>query len=117
MEHYRASTPEQRAALAEQRRWPGLAGSAEVAERLWDWHVAAVTADNPAVELGPGRPEFGSLHRRLIPLLGLPLGELFDFEQLAAACAQAGRYEFCFMAVPLYVPGGVGSSGNAVAVL
>jgi kynurenine formamidase len=117
MEHYRAASPDQRARLADQRRWPGLAGSTEVAQRLWDWGIAALTADNPAVELGPGRPEFGSLHRRLIPLLGMPLGELFDFEGLATACAELGRSEFLFVAVPLYVPGGVGSPGNAVAVL
>jgi kynurenine formamidase len=117
MEHYRSASPERRAELAGQRRWPGLAGSTQVAERLWDWGVAAVTADNPAVELGPGRPEYGSLHRRLIPLLGIPLGELFDFEDLAAGCARLGRAEFLFVGVPLYVPGGVGSPGNALAVL
>ncbi|MCP9980820.1 cyclase family protein [Actinomadura madurae] len=42
--------------LARSRRWPGLAGSASMAELLWDWRVSAVTADNPAVEAAPGRP-------------------------------------------------------------
>ncbi|URM97434.1 cyclase family protein [Actinomadura madurae] len=103
--------------LARSRRWPGLAGSASMAELLWDWRVSAVTADNPAVEAAPGRPGDGSLHRRLLPLLGMPMGELFTFEELARVCADLGRHEFLFVSVPLNLPGGVGSPGNAVAVL
>lgn len=114
---YRSSTIEQRAHLATDNRWPGLEGSAGVAELLWDWGVAAVTADNPAVEVAPGSPAIGSLHRRVLPLLGMPLGELFDFESLAAECARLGRHTFLFAAIPLNLPGGVGSPGNAVAVL
>jgi hypothetical protein len=76
-----------------------------------------VAADNPAVEVAPGSPAVGSLHRRLIPLLGIPLGELFDFERLAEACRTRGRADFLLASVPLHLPGGVGSPGNAVAVL
>ena len=78
--------------------------------------VAAIAADNPAVEVVPGSREAGSLHRRLIPLLGFVLGELFDLEELAAACAADGRGTCLFVAVPLHVPGGVGSPGNAIAI-
>lgn len=117
MRDYLGATPERRAEIAGSRAWPGLEASAAVAELLWDAGVAAVTADNPAVEVAPGSPAVGSLHRRLIPLLGMPLGELFDFEELAAECAARGRSTFLFAAVPLNLPGGVGSPGNAVAVL
>jgi hypothetical protein len=97
--------------------WPGLSAAAEMAEVLWDWGVSAVVADNPAVEVSPGSAAIGSLHRRLIPLLGLPLGELFDFEELSVRCAAQHRSSFLFVSVPLNLPGGVGSPGNAVAVL
>lgn len=95
----------------------GLAGSEAVARYLWDSGCAAVACDNPAVEVSPGDPGVGSLHRRVIPTLGLALGELFDFRRLAAVCAERGSWEFCFVAVPLNVPGAVGSPGNAVAIV
>lgn len=95
----------------------GLAAGADMAQFLWDNRFAAVAADNPAVEFLPGDPRTGSLHRRLIPALGMPLGELWDLEELSAACATTGRYEFCVVSVPLHVPGGVASPANAVAIL
>jgi kynurenine formamidase len=95
----------------------GLAGSEETARFLWDSGVAAVACDNPAVEVVPSDPAEGFLHRRLIPGLGMAIGELFSFGALAAACARTGRYEFLFTSVPLNVTGAVGSPGNAVAIL
>lgn len=95
----------------------GLHAGAEMARFLWDEGFCAVAADNPAVEVVPGDPAVGSLHRRLIAGLGMPLGELWDLEELAAACAAAGRYEFCVVSVPLNIPGGVASPANAIAIL
>jgi hypothetical protein len=95
----------------------GLRGGEDEARYLWDGHVAAVVCDNPAVEVSPGDAAVGSLHRRVIPLLGLALGELFDFRELAPACAARGRWDFLFVAAPLYIPGGVGSPGNALAIV
>ena len=95
----------------------GLAGSAAMARFLWDSGVAAVACDNPAVEVVPPAPSDGSLHGRLIPGLGMAIGELFSFGALAAACAREGRHEFLFVSVPLNVTGAVGSPANAVAVL
>lgn len=95
----------------------GLAADEAMSRWLWDHNVAAVACDNPAVEVAPGDAAVGSLHRRLIPMLGIALGELFDFEDLAAACARSGRWEFLFVSVPLYLPGGVGSPANAIAIL
>lgn len=117
MNRYLQADPVVRAHMATSRIWPGLAGSSAMAEFLWDFQFAAVTADNPAVELGPGRADLGSLHRRAIPLLGLPFGELFTFEALAPALQQLGRSTFAFVSVPLNLPGGVGSPGNAIALL
>ena len=117
LERYLSGDPGERRELAGTRRWPGLSSAADMAERLWDWGIAAVVADNPAVEFAPGRKDRGSLHRRLIPLLGLPLGELFDLEELTAACRERGSWEFLFVGIPLNLPGGVGSPGNAVAMI
>jgi Putative cyclase len=95
----------------------GLAGSEAVARFLWDSGIAAVACDNPAVEVVPPAPSDGSLHGRLIPGLGMAIGELFSFGPLAAACAREGRHEFLFVSVPLNVTGAIGSPANAVAVL
>lgn len=95
----------------------GLRADEGIAELLWDWHIAAIAADNPAVEATPGDPAVGSLHRRVLGMLGIPLGELFDLEGLAERLATEGRRDFLFVAVPLALVGGLGSPGNAVAVL
>ncbi|HEY5625021.1 MAG TPA: cyclase family protein, partial [Dehalococcoidia bacterium] len=58
----------------------------------------------------------GFMHWRLIPLLGMPIGELWDLDALAADCADDGVYEFLFTSSPLNVPGGVGSPPNAMAI-
>ena len=95
----------------------GLDASASMAKFLWDAGVAAVVSDNPAVEVLPGSPAVGSLHRRLIPALGMPLGELWDLDSLAAECADSGHYLMCVVSAPLYVPGAVASPANAFAIL
>jgi kynurenine formamidase len=94
----------------------GLAATDEMAGYLWDSGFAAVAADNPAVEALPPDLNSRTLHARLIPMLGFPLGELFTFEDLAAACARDGRYSCFFCSVPLNLRGGVGSPANAVAL-
>ncbi|PXY36943.1 cyclase family protein [Prauserella flavalba] len=117
---YRGLGPDGRAAISAQKSSftsAGLAADEATAELLWDWHIAAVTADNPAVEVTPGDAAVGSLHRRLLGMLGIPLGELFDFETLAARLHEEGRTDFLFVSVPLSLVGGLGSPGNAVAVL
>jgi hypothetical protein len=48
--------------------------------------------------------------------LGLPLGELWDLEELAADCAEDGAYEFLLVAPPLNLPGSMGSPLNPIAL-
>ena len=74
------------------------------------------SVDSPGAEVSPGSAEVGNLHRRLLPTLGLAIGELFDFDALADRCAEDGRWTFLLAAVPLNVPGAVGSPANAVAI-
>jgi kynurenine formamidase len=97
--------------------WRGLDAGEATAEFLWDQRVAIVGADNPAVENAPGDPTIGSLHRRLLPALGLPMMELLDLERLAERCRELGRWDFLFAAVPLHVRGAVSSPANAMAIL
>ena len=97
--------------------WRGLSAGEGTAEFLWDRRIALVGADNPAVENSPGDVTLGSLHRRLLPGLGMPLMELLDLERLAVRCAQIQRWTFFFVAVPLHLHGGVSSTANAMAIL
>ena len=116
IEAHRAADPETRAQLAKTIRVSGLAGSEDVARFLWDSHAIAVAADNPTVEVAPGDAAIGSLHRRLIPMLGFAVSELLELERLAGLCAADGRWDFLFIAVPLNIPGGISSPANAVAI-
>jgi kynurenine formamidase len=95
----------------------GLSARPETARFLWDHRVAAVASDNPTVEVQPGDKGDGYLHHRLITSLGMPLGELFDFDELAEVCARSGRWDFLFVSVPLRVAGGIGSPANAIALV
>jgi kynurenine formamidase len=113
------ATPEVREEISDRSRLkaPGLGPAEEMAGWLWDHHLAAVAADNPALEPWPPRPETGAfMHWRLIPLLGMPIGELWELDALAADCAEDGTYEFLLTSAPLNVPGGVGSPPNAMAI-
>jgi kynurenine formamidase len=97
---------------------PGIARGEEMAEFLWDAGVVAVAGDNPSVEAMPldrGRLD-GSLHYRLVVLLGIGIGELWDLRALAAECAADGVYEGFLTSAPLNMPGGFGSPANAIAL-
>jgi hypothetical protein len=48
--------------------------------------------------------------------MGMMLGEIFDFEDLAADCSEDNVWEFFLSAPPLRVVGGVGSPVSPVAV-
>jgi kynurenine formamidase len=115
------ATAEQKKQMADdamtQLKFPGIGPDEEMAAYLWDLHIAAVAADNPALEAWPPGPDSGGfLHFRLIPLLGLNIGEFWYLEDLAADCATDRVYEFMLTSAPLNIPGGVGSPPNAVAI-
>lgn len=106
------------AALTATSAQPGLAPVEETAGWLWDRHVSAVAADNMALEIAPLNMADGKfLHLRLIPGLGLAIGEFFWLDDLAVTCNRDNRWSFLFTSAPLNVPGGVGSPPNALAIL
>lgn len=96
---------------------PGLHAGAATAGWLWDHRISAVAADNPALEAMRIDREEGFLHRRILTLLGMPIGEFFLLERLAETCAARGDWTFFFTSAPLNLPRGVGSPNNAYAIL
>ncbi len=110
---YRSLDQATRDAHATSPSTPGLVGE-DLPSALWDLHVSAIAADNPAVEPMPPPDPF--LHTVILPLLGLPLGELWDLDALADDCAADGTYDAFLTSAPLNMPGGVGTPPNAIAV-
>ena len=119
MESYEKLTADEKRAIAplEKIRAAGIEATREMVAWLWNNHVAAIGTDCPAVEAIPSDfSDEGILHYRALPLLGLPLGELFVLAPLAEDCARDRRYEFMVVSAPLYVMGGIASPPNAVAI-
>lgn len=119
MAWYEAASPQERATTTQMQtlRAPGIAATEDMAEYLWDLHVAAVAGDHPSLEAWPPTAATGGfLHQRLIALLGIAIGELWYLEALAQDCAADGVYEFMITSAPLNILGGVGSPPNAIAI-
>ena len=121
MEWYEQADAATRRDLAENSlarlKSPGVSGGEDMAEYLWDQHVAAVAADNPAFEAWPHALEVDRyLHFRLLGLLGIHIGEMWYLEQLAEDCSQDGVFEFLLTSAPLNLRGGAGSPPNALAI-
>ncbi len=94
----------------------GVAQGPDTFRFLWDNHFAAVAGDAPSFEAWPPASMEVSLHQTLLPLWGMPIGEMFYLEDLAADCAEDGVYEFMFTSAPLNKLGGVASPANALAI-
>lgn len=119
MEAYLAAPAEQKREMAPINKLKacGVDDSRELVAWLWDNRVAAIGTDCPAVEPWPWDfKDDGALHYRTLSLIGLPLGEQFVLEKLAADCAADQRYEFMLVSVPLNLNGGIASPPNAVAI-
>jgi hypothetical protein len=131
---YRSLSAEARQSLSQNLLAPGLRPGVATARALWDLHPAALACDNPAVETWPpgalADPEVVAriatdydavapeifLHFALLPLLGLPLGEMWDLDALADDCASDGRYTCLLTSAPLNLKAGVASPPNALAL-
>jgi kynurenine formamidase len=115
---YRSLSDDERAKPAKALQSPGLASDVSVAEWLWDNGIAAVAADNPTLEAWP-MPDSPAewLHKHLLARLGIPIGELWLLDALAARCRDIGRHEFLLTSAPMNLPTGVSSPPNALAIL
>lgn len=132
-ENYVAKSVEQRIEFNTRNKSPGLAQREPTLRWLWDHEIALVASDTPGVEADPviesdfrlsgerppdrGVDHNGMLHRPLIALLGMAMGELWKLDDLAARCAEVSRYDFFLTCKPLNIVGGVGSPPNALAIL
>ena len=115
---YRGLADDARTALAGSGA-PGSAGlhGDDIPAFLWDLRIAAVAADNPALEASrPGSGPDLDLHVALIARLGMALGELWDLDALALDCDADRCYEMFLTSAPLNLSGGAGSPPNALAV-
>jgi hypothetical protein len=112
---------------------PGLIQSEEMLAWIWDHRLALIAADNSGLEATPVNPDSGwvdpdepppprgpshngMMHRSLLALLGVAIGELWSLEELAASSEQDGVYEFFLTVKPLNIVGGAGSPANAIAI-
>lgn len=85
-----------------------------------------MAADDFAVECLPpitGTPflesaphDKGMMHQELLARLGMPLGELWRLDQLAAHMRGSGHWDALIVVKPLNITGGTGSPANATAI-
>lgn len=95
---------------------PGIGVGAT--EWIHEKELSALCSDNWGIEVIPNEdPDVvNPVHCLLLRDLGIPLGEIFDLEELGDDCARDGVYEFFFCAPPLKITGGVGSPINPLAI-
>ena len=105
-------------------RFTGLGQSREVLAWFWDHGLSMVASDTLAVEVLPALPsspfhsdtDGGMMHQEILALLGLPIGELWKLDSLAANCHDSGTYEFLLVSSPQNIVGGVASVAHATAI-
>ena len=95
---------------------------ARLLQWITDSGIAALIADNYAVESIPSVPGAGKhavmpLHEHCLFKLGVNLGEIWWLTELAAWLRQNGRNRFLLTAPPLRLPGCVGSPVTPVATV
>ncbi|MET8053373.1 cyclase family protein [Streptosporangium sp. NPDC005286] len=109
---------------ARRHAWGDYAGGASPGVSLhtapWfhEREIAAVASDTWGVEVRPNEIDcFQPFHVVALVHMGLAIGEIFDFQELATACARHGKYEFLFTAPALPITGASGCPVGGVAVL
>ncbi|MEV8514255.1 cyclase family protein [Dactylosporangium sp. NPDC051484] len=83
-----------------------------------DRQIAALATDTWGMEVRPNEtPDTNQpLHIIFLVYMGLWVGEIFDLEAIAEACAEEQRWEFMFSGPPLPITRAVGSPLTPVAV-
>ena len=83
--------------------------------------MSVLVSDNRAVEYehgglpeGMGRGPALPIHEHCLFKLGIHLGEMWYFTEIAEWLAANNRYRFFLTAPPLFLPGAVGSPANPV---
>ncbi|KAH8664845.1 hypothetical protein BGZ61DRAFT_498997 [Ilyonectria robusta] len=119
IETYEGLSKEDRIKLTEvpayQHDFVGVDQTHDMADFLHDNYFSVVASDSPAFEVWPQIKEWNH-HINLLPLWGVPIGELWDMEKLAEVCKDRQQYAFFFVSIPMNVQGAVGSYSNAIAM-
>ena len=97
---------------------PGLTYSRELVEWFQQREVPNLVTDTIAneVTMDPNNGVALVLHSALMRNLGVTLTEIADLEELAADCADDGRYAFLYVAAPLKVAKAAGTPVNPVVI-
>lgn len=99
---------------------PGLVFSENLIEWVAEMDIPYIGADNLAVEKVvqeiDGTSYIIPLHGAFLRNLGVSLNEILKLDELAAACAEDGIYEFLLAGAPLNVERASGAPINPVAV-
>lgn len=114
-------------ALDENPQHAGVEGTEEMLRWIWDTGFAAVSGDAISFEVYPPKKSYKGadgeaeveghfLHEYLLAGWGMPIGELFDLEELSKICEEEKRWEFFVASSPLNMPGGVSSPPNCMAI-
>ncbi|KAK7202881.1 hypothetical protein BZA70DRAFT_291690 [Myxozyma melibiosi] len=117
-QEYSAMCDEERKALSEVRPvvGTGIEVTEETLEWIWNNHFTALVGDAIAFEAYPHLDQRLSVHNVCLAGWGIPLGEIFDLDELSELCKKHQRWSFFFNSVPTFVTGGVSSAPNAVAI-
>jgi Putative cyclase len=94
----------------------GIEQSERVVRFFWDNHFAAVASDAVSFEVFPAIQEEWDLHHHLLAGWGMPIGEMFDLEELATLCQKLGHWSFFISSSPLKFANGVSSPPNCMAI-
>lgn len=92
-EHYKTHKPDN----------IGVEPSEEFPKFLWDLQLAAVAGDTRSFEVWPCTKLEFHLHEWLLAGWGMPIGELFDLEELSEICASTARSTFFLASAPMNV--------------
>jgi kynurenine formamidase len=97
---------------------PGLTYSRELVEWFQQREVPNLVTDTIANEVtfDPGSGVALPLHCALMRNLGVALTEIVWLDDLAAACAEDGRWSFFYAAAPLKVVRGTGAPVNPIVI-
>jgi kynurenine formamidase len=105
--------------------WDGYAGTGPApglgvrcARWLAGHDIAAVACDTWGLEVLPYETQdtIAPLHQIVLTHCGITIGEMFDLEQLAAACAEDGVYDCLLVGPVLPLDGAINTPVNPLAV-
>ena len=111
-------TPKQKTAYAASGspEHAGVEATEDVLRFIWDNNFSAVAGDAISWEVYPPRDPNFLMHTYLLAGWGMPIGEMFDLEELSRMCKEEGRWSFFVASCPLNMPGGVSSPPNCMAI-